>query len=146
MAVRRSGTNECQGYFSKNLRSGLLCEGLTACPVQSSPHLDRSLRQAPGTGDPHIIDDPTIPTPVPPPETKRRPTCAEDAADLAAVMAARGGTPADHAPAARRLLDRSPVLLRAERAGSNGPRVVGWSGATLAACTPGPSPGGSPPG
>ena len=40
MAVRRSGTNECQGYFSKNPRSGLLCEGLTACPVQSSPHLD----------------------------------------------------------------------------------------------------------
>lgn len=140
MAVRRSGTNECQGYFSKNLRSGLLCEGLTACPVQSSPHLDRSLRQAPGTGDPHIIDDPTIPTPVPPPETKRRPTCAEDAADLAAVMAARGGTPADHAPAARRLLDRVPVLLLAERAGSHGPRVVGWPGATLAALYPGAQP------
>ncbi len=99
-----------------------------------------SLRQAPGTRDPHIIDDPTIPTPVPPPETKLRPTSAEDAADLAAAMAARGGTPADHAPAARRLLDRAPVLLLAERAGSNSPRVVGRSGATLTALHPGAQP------
>lgn len=55
-------------------------------------------------------------------------------------MAARGGTPADHAPAARRLLDRAPVLLLAERAGSNSPRVVGRSGATLAALHPGAQP------
>lgn len=55
-------------------------------------------------------------------------------------MAARGGTPAEHAPAARRLLDRVPVLLLAERAGSHGPRVVGWPGATLAALYPGAQP------
>lgn len=65
-----------------------------------------------------------------------RRACPRDAADLATVMAARGGAPSDYAPVARRLLEHAPVLILAELAYTNGPRVVGWSGAVVTALRP----------
>ena len=52
-------------------------------------------------------------------------------------MATRGGTPSDHAPAAHWLLDRAPVLVVAETDLPEGPKVVGWSGATQTPLHPG---------
>lgn len=53
-----------------------------------------------------------------------------DLSSLAAVMASRGGSPADHQPAAARLLSTAPILVVAEDAGHVRPGIVGWSGAT----------------
>lgn len=57
-----------------------------------------------------------------------RSAAPRDALDLAAVMAARGGTVLDHLESARQLIRRLPVLLVAEVSGA----VVGWSGAQRA--------------
>ena len=74
----------------------------------------------------------------PPPEQalKIRGACPQDAAALATVMATRGGTPSDSAPAAQRLLEHAPVLLVAELTRPDGPRLVGWSGATVTSLRP----------
>ena len=66
----------------------------------------------------------------PQPNVAIRPARPDDGPALAVVMAARGGIPSDHAPAAHRLLDRAPVLVVAEAALLQGTEVVGWSGAT----------------
>ena len=52
----------------------------------------------------------------PQPNVAIRPARPDDGPALAVVMAARGGTPSDHAPAAHWLLDRAPVLVVAEAA------------------------------
>ncbi|WP_049162019.1 GNAT family N-acetyltransferase, partial [Micrococcus luteus] len=66
----------------------------------------------------------------PQPDVAIRPACPGDGPALAVIMATRGGTPSDHAPAAHWLLDQAPVLVVAEVALPEGPEVVGWSGAT----------------
>ena len=73
----------------------------------------------------------------PQPNVAIRPARPDDGPALAVVMAARGGIPSDHAPAAHRLLDRAPVLVVAEAALLQGTEVVGWSGATRTPLHPG---------
>lgn len=66
-----------------------------------------------------------------------RPARLGDGPALAVVMAARGGTPSDHARAVHLLLDQASVLVVAEIALPEGLEVVGWSGATQTPLHPG---------
>lgn len=76
-------------------------------------------------------------SPLPPKQPLQiRRACPRDAADLATVMAARGGAPSDYGPAAQRLLEHAPVLILAELTCPSGSRVVGWSGAVVTALRP----------
>lgn len=76
-------------------------------------------------------------SPLPPEQALQiRGASPQDAAALATVMATRGGTPSDSAPAAQRLLEHAPVLLVAELTRPDGSRVVGWSGAVVTSLRP----------
>lgn len=66
-----------------------------------------------------------------------RPARPDDGPALVVIMAARGGTPSDHARAVHLLLDRAPALVVAEIALPEGTEVVGWSGATRTPLHPG---------
>lgn len=66
-----------------------------------------------------------------------RRSTVEDAHDLAAVMAARGGAAADHLSSVGRLIATAPIVLVAQRTHGDVRSIIGWSGAVRIPLRPG---------